>query len=145
MTKSQNRFHTAPAFWVILLLGVLLSLPLHAAENRLPGTWQVVGTPDPASMVDPFVNFSRISQDGDMVNVDPIEGTSVGNWAYIGAGQYAVTFHGFLPGGLHFKVEGLVHTVQGGDQFTGPFVTDVMDPGGNVVFSFGGTVTGTRL
>jgi hypothetical protein len=130
---------------MVLILGLVLSLPVLADDNKLPGTWEVTGTPDPASMVDPFVNLARISKDGGIVNVDPSEGTAVGGWKYLGAGHYVVTFHGFLPGGLRFKVEGLVQTVDGGSRFTGPFVTDVMDPGGNVVFSFSGTVTGIRI
>jgi len=144
--KSNEHTWGPPAAWMALVLGLLLSLPAMAGDKKLPGTWEVVGTPDAGSMVDPFVNLARIDADGGIVNVDPSEGTAVGDWKYLGTGHYAVTFHGFLPGGaLRFKVEAVVLVSPGGSQFGGPFVTDVSDGSGNVVFSFGGEVQASRL
>lgn len=147
MDKSRKCAWTIPTAWLVLVLGLLMSFSVQAGDNKLQGSWEVVGTPDPASMVDPFVNLSRMSADGGIINVDPNEGAAVGDWKYLGAGNYSVTFRGFLPGGsgLRFKVESVVQVSQGGGQFTGPFVTDVTDENGNAVFSFGGQVSATRL
>jgi hypothetical protein len=145
MMKSNERTCGLVQVWVVLILGLVLSLPAMARHNGLAGTWEVAGTPDPSSMVDPFVNLARISRDGSIVNVDPTEGAAVGEWRRVGPRTYTVTFYGFFPGNLRFKVEGLVELSHGGNRFSGPFVTELSDSSGNVVFSFGGEVDASRL
>ena len=64
------------------------------------GSWQITGTPAPNScgVTDPFTNFSVISFDGTMVNVDPVVGSSVGEVFRTGRLTYGVGFFGtFSP------------------------------------------------
>lgn len=149
MMKVNKCVYGLPAAWVALVLGLVLSLPVLAGDNRLSGTWEVAGTPDATSQVEPFVNLARISRDGGIVNVDPNEGAAVGDWEHLQGHWYKVGFQGFLPAGngpsLRFKVDAIVKLAGNGKRFRGPFVTDVMDSAGNVVFSFGGEVEATRL
>ncbi len=51
--------------------------------NQVAGHWLIEGTPSPGSPQSPFVNVATLTDDGQVVNVDPDVGTSVGGWRRI--------------------------------------------------------------
>ena len=75
-------------------------------------------------------------------------GIGLGSWESRGRGRVAVTFQRF-----EFNAEGVpagrtvvrTEVTVSGEEFSGPFEFDAFDPAGNVVFSSGGTATGTRF
>ena len=159
MSRTKARSHTAAPFTasvatLALLLGLALvpsATPLEAVSTgagaRLAGTWEIFVEPDPQSGVAPVVNFATLTRDGKIVNVDPGLGTAVGAWRNL-SGTYAITFHGFMELGgqtLTYRVRGTVALDATAEQFSGPFVTEVRDLNGNLLLSFEGTVTATRL
>jgi hypothetical protein len=108
----------------------------------------VNGTPAPESGLPPFVNVAFITKDGRLVNVDPFSGTSVGEWAKASHDRYAVTFMTFTTQNgdvLRIRVRATLEIDGTGDEFSGPFHTEVFDSGENLVLEFDGTVHGTRF
>jgi hypothetical protein len=136
--------------WIAIPLA--LSVSQASANGWLPkgivGTWVVEGQPNPGSGVAPFVNIATAGRnglspgDGTVVNVDPTVGTAVGTWKHAGGLAYTVTFSGFLAPELRYVVRATVNVT--GNTFTGPFDTDVLDPDGNLLFEYAGTVNGVR-
>lgn len=116
--------------------------------NGIVGLWVIEGQPDPASGVAPFVNIATAARDGfslgegTVVNVDPMVGTAVGNWKYVGGSAYKVRFSGFLSPAVRYVVRASLNVT--GDTFTGPFNAEVLDLNGVVLFQYGGTVNGAR-
>jgi hypothetical protein len=144
--------------WVAGLLVATLGSPAFAGlDDKLAGLWVVEGYPNPESGVPNFVNVTTMTRaapgsgyaaKGQIVNLDPSEGATVGGWERLDQHTYAVTFTGFLPPADGVTLRVVVHATAelhaGGDHFSGPFRTDVLDLDGNVVFSFEGTVFATR-
>lgn len=74
-----------------------------------------------------------------------------GLWALTGNGEFALTFYGAFIGSVidpqpqgTYKVRSKLTTNEAGDQFSGPFIIDIFDPSGNLVFSLDGTVQARR-
>jgi hypothetical protein len=136
----------------LLLLGGLAAVTAVGAAtvsaqppaNQIHGHWLIEGTPDPASGLAPFVNVAALTPGGQMVNVDPGVGTSVGGWRRIKGREYAVTFTGFAPGGLRYVVRATATLSPGGQQLSGPYYSEFFDPAGTLVFAYGGTVAASR-
>ena len=113
-------------------------------ELTLAGSWVVSVTPAPESDIPPFVNLTAFTKDGRMINSDPTDGASVGEWRKTGSRQFALTFMGFTKDGedvLLFKTRATAEVDKSGDTFAGPFRT--VDGEGNEVLA--GTVRGTRF
>ena len=117
----------------------------HHAQ-RILGTWVVDVSPTGDEQFQALVTFSA---GGGVVETESTSpGTALGSWESRGRGRVAVTFQRF-----EFDAEGepagrvVVRTevVLRADEFSGPFEFEVFDTAGNVVFSGGGTATGTRL
>jgi hypothetical protein len=92
-----------------------------------------------------FVNVVTMGEDGEVINVDPAEGTAVGGWKKVAPFRYAITFTGFIVDGastVRYVVSSTV--VVTGSRFHGPFRTEVLDLSGNPLFSFEGTVSAER-
>ena len=43
------------------------------------------------------------------------------------------------------RVRSQIHLTPGGDEWSGTFEVDILDPDGNVLFTDSGTVSGTRI
>lgn len=131
------------------MLMFLLAVPAIAGPgngNHLAGTWEVIGSPDPASGIPEFLNLSLISKEGTIINEDPAEGTSLGGWNFEGKNRYSIKFYGFIPAAnLRHSVTSEVTLGNSGDTFSGPFRSDVFDMQGTFLFSFEGQVNATRL
>jgi hypothetical protein len=138
---------------VLLLAGLAVATGVWSAAvsaqppaNQVAGYWLIEGTPDPASGLAPFVNLATLTQSGEIINVDPGVGTSVGGWARLGGRQYAVTFTGFLPGGdgSRYVVRATATLDQRGSHLWGPYRTDFLTPDGVPFFTHDGTVRAWR-
>jgi hypothetical protein len=119
--------------------------PRPGHYSSLAGFWVIEGFPEPGSGVPDFVNLATMGKHGEVINVDPIEGTGVGGWKKVSPQQYAVTFTGFIVDGgstVRYIVSSTV-TVSG-SHFHGPFRTEVLDLDGNPLFHFEGTVNAER-
>jgi hypothetical protein len=102
----------------------------------------------------PFLSLATFTRDGGIVNSNsPGEhatSTGHGRWLKTGSGEFAVTFihihydaSGQFAGTL--KVRASLSLDSDGNELSGPFQTDIFDAGGNLFFSFGGTVNATRI
>ncbi len=142
---SKNRLSGLLAVCAALPLTAAMMGPAAAPPNRLAGSWEVVGTPDPVSGIPPFLNFTTFDGDGSIVNIDPSVGTGVGRSARSGPMSYDTTFFGFLDAGgpATYKVTSTL-TLAGPDAFSGPFLTEVFDLNGEFLFSYTGAVSGMR-
>ena len=84
---------------------------------------------------------------GNIINVDPLDGVGVGQWRKKGK-TCSVTFRGFTKidqQSYVYKVRGEVVLSKDGKTFDGPFVTEIFDADGNVMFAVPGTVHGVRF
>jgi hypothetical protein len=117
-------------------------------SQHLEGSWIVNVTPSGPDAPPPFVNLGAFTRDGSVVGVDSFGGGSVGEWTRIGHAQFGVTFVGlFSENGqfFRFKVRSNITLNQKANEFTGPFLTEVTDSEGNLLFSFQGTVQASRI
>ena len=122
----------------------------YARNSRLAGVWRIEGHPDPASTIPSFVNLAMVTPSGKIVNVDPAIGAGVGDSRRVRRGVYDVTFYGFLeltPGEpLQYEVQGTLEVDFQAGTLSGPFTTLVHSlDGSTMLFSYQGTVDGTRL
>jgi hypothetical protein len=125
---------------------------LAAAKKgrTVTGSWTVNAVPAPESGAPVFVSLATLTRDGSIVNSGmPGQSTGHGQWVKTGS-QFAVTFihllydvNGQVTGKV--KVRASLTVDAQGDEISGPFNTDVFDAGGNPIFSFEGTVHGTRI
>ncbi len=118
---------------------------------RIAGTWEIVGTPDPGGCgpQTPFTNVSTVTFGGQITNVDPVLGASVGQVYRLGKKTYAVGFFGFInaaPGViLNLEVQGTLKLINLGEA-AGKFRSIVTDPNGIIPDCvYEGTIQGTRL
>ena len=143
----------------IVLLGLFMSAGVAAANsayvdppqdqrfNSPVGAWIVDVQPDPALGAPAVVNYASLTQDGRIMNTDQTGTVSLGEWRPVGHRQYAVTFRGQYQANDQFfslKVCSTLTLNAAGEEFTGPFTTDIYDAGGNWVASIHGTVRATR-
>jgi hypothetical protein len=131
---------------VILCLG--LAATAEAGHKHLTGLWEITGTPSIESGVPEFVNLTLFGKDGELVNIDPSEGASIGSWKRIAHKTYSARFFGFIPLGPEtkgrFEVNGTLYLGDDKSSLYGDFVTEVtLD--GMPVFDFDGTISGIRL
>jgi hypothetical protein len=144
---SKVKFYVLPLLVTILLLTVQ-NKTAHAGSNRIAGTWIVNGTFDPESGLPPFVNIVVFTTHGTVVNVDPVDGTGVGQWQKIGDHDYSVIFMGFtvIDGqSLMYRVRSQSqHLSESGNEFNAPFTTEILDGNGSIMFSVSGTVHAVR-
>ena len=103
-----------------------------------------------------FVGLGNFSSDGGVVNTTsdslpfPTETPGFGRWTKTGPQTYAITFFTLVgaPDGTLAatgKVRATVTLSPSGDEFTGVFQVDLVDPSGVLIVSDTGTVTGTRI
>jgi hypothetical protein len=144
----------------VILAGFLIlgaaALPLAgAAAGPIPatatGVWEVTPQPEPNNCLPPgppMANLTTFSQDGTLINVDPLLGTAVGRVSKGPQQTFYSTFFGttFVPdlgGILRYEVNG-VSSIGSNDDFLGTFVTTLTFPNGDTC-TFEGVVTGQRL
>lgn len=120
-------------------------------SRTVTGSWIVNAMPAPEAGVPPLMSLATITRDGGIVNSPmPGQGTGPGQWVKTGSEEFAVTFIHLLYD-VNGQFTGTVKvraslTVDGeGNEFSGPFKTDIFDASGNPLFSFEGTVHGTRI
>ena len=133
----------------ICLAFMLAATPATAGANvnKIKGTWEVAGNPEPTCGVGPFVNLVSIARGGTLVNVDPELGAGVGEVYRIGGKTFAAGFFGFINTGqaiLRYEVSGKLKLVNDG-YMTGTFTAVLLDPAGQPFCSYDGTLEGTRL
>ena len=118
---------------------------------KMAGTWEIVGTPDPGgcgpSM--PFTNVTNVTRDGQIMNVDPVLGASVGQAYKLGKKTYGVGFFGFInpaPGlTLRLEVQSTLKLINLGE-VAGKFRSIITDPNGIIPECvYEGTIQGSRL
>ncbi len=132
------------------------ALPLaDASAGPIPatvtGVWEVTPQPEPNSCLPPgppVANIGIFTQEGSLINVDPLLGTAVGKISKGPRQTFYSTFFGttFVPGLggiLRYEVNG-VSSIATNDAFEGAFATTVTFPNGDTC-TFEGTVTGQRL
>jgi len=124
---------------------------LTAAEpdaHSLAGSWIVTVTPDPETGVPPFVNYAAMTKDGMIIGSNETGHASIGVWTRTAGNQSATTFMGFdtMDGQIiQYKVRSTVELSRDGEEFTGPFVTEIFDADGNTLFTVTGTIQATRI
>ena len=78
------------------------------------------------------------------------ESAGYGSWVRAGNNQFAIAFVGNSFGsdgtvGSTYKVRAWVSLTTTQNSFVGPFTTEIFDLGGNLLATFTGTVTATRI
>jgi hypothetical protein len=141
-------------FTLVLLLLAALSgtvvaqshLDLSATEaHSLAGSWVVTVKPDGAPS---FVNYTAMHSGGRVVTSNETGKAAIGEWVRVGGNQFAVTFMGFdVADGqtIGYKVRGTLELSQDAERMMGPFVTDIFDAEGKLLFSVTGKMEGTRI
>ena len=120
-------------------------------SRTVTGSWRVNAMPAPEAGVLPLMSLATFTRDGGIVDSSmPGQSSGHGQWVKTGNEEFAVTFIHLL-----FDVTGQFTgtvkvraslTVDGeGNELSGPFKTDIFDASGNPLFSFEGTVHGTRI
>ena len=131
---------------LILCFGIAATA--QAGHTQLTGLWEITGTPSPESDVPEFVNLALFGKDGELVNIDPSEGASIGSWKRIAHRTYTVSFVGFIPLGPEtkgrFVVNGTLYLEDDNISLYGDFLTEVTLDGVPVI-DFDGTISGSRL
>lgn len=118
-----------------------------AGVNKIKGTWEIIGNPEPTCGVGPFVNLASISRGGTMVNVDPQLGAGVGEIFRVGGKEFAAGFFGFINTGqaiLRYEVSGKL-TLVNNAYMNGTFTATLFDPAGQAFCSYNGTIEANRL
>jgi hypothetical protein len=151
------------------LIGVSLSMALVISAVAVPPEVAAQGTPNgrktlvgawfstvTPTLVEPFVGLGTFSADGGLTNISsvslgsPLESPGYGQWVKTGANTYAVTFLTISADSaghhtLTSKVRANLRLGANGDDFIGDFQVDFFDPGGVLLVSDTGIVTGTRI
>jgi hypothetical protein len=116
--------------------------------HSLAGSWIITVIPDPQTGAPPFVNYAAMTKDGMIINSNETGHASIGVWTRTAGNQFAATFMGYDASGeeiIQYKVRSTIELSQDGEEFTGPFVTDLFDADGNLFFTVTGTVQATRI
>lgn len=114
--------------------------------RRIAGTWKVEVIPDSDAGIPPITNIASFDRTGQVVNLDPGLGSSVGRWARFAHGQYAFRFTGFAAeDGSRYVVTAFATLDSGAMKLSGRFHTRFLDPDGNQTFDFVGEIVLTRI
>lgn len=137
---------------VVAGVSLVYAQPSLAGADRdahsLAGSWIINVTPDPTTEVPPFVNYAAMTKDGRLINSDSAGLASVGEWSRTAGNRFAVIFMGYAVSDgqtIQSKVRGTLELSRDGEEFTGPFVTEIFDADGNLIFTVTGTVQGERI
>ena len=113
-----------------------------AGDQGLVGSWVITAQLEGDEPL-AFVNFATIMPGGVLIATAPDSPLGHGAWERAGDGDYALTIvfpdfddEGDLEGRI--TVRATVTLGRDGDTFAGPFVTEVADLAGEVLFSYGG-------
>ena len=118
------------------------------ANQSLAGAWMVIATIEDPSGIPPITNPAVMTQDGLIINSNETGNTAIGVWAKANDNQYATTFTGFeVSEGqtIQYKIRATLTLSKDGQTYTGPFVNEIFDSAGNLLFSITGVVNGTRM
>ena len=122
-----------------------------AEQQGIVSSWILTATVTDQGDRFSFVNFSTFMPGGGLVTTAPDSPLGHGAWEPSGDGAYAVTIvfpdfdddEGALEG--QATVRATITLGPDGTTFTGPFLTEIIDDAGDVLFSYGGTVEGQRI
>lgn len=144
-----------------ILIAAMLSCSTTTAQSLLPvqtleGAWNaslVFNEPGlPPCAPAPALAVATAPGRGTMVaeSCYASESAGYGAWLRTGNNQFAITFIGnsFGADGTvsgTYKVRAWVSLNSTQNSFTGPFTSEIFDLGGNLLVTFTGTVTGTRI
>ncbi len=123
----------------------------NGRSKKLLGSWNVVVTTETQGAT--FPALLTFSSDGGMIadeTPSPFETSGHGNWVSTDGGAVAFTFMsliGSAEGTLStkLKVVGRLVYDDSTDSWSGPFKIDVLDPGGQVIFTDHGAFSLTRI
>jgi hypothetical protein len=116
--------------------------------HSMVGSWQVNVVPDPTTGVPPTVNFSVMTEDGMIINVNEKGLAAVGQWERLADSEVATTFRGSEANdgqSVRYRVMSTVALGADGLSFSGPFSTDIHDTDGTLLASVSGSVQATRM
>ena len=127
--------------------------PGKGAVKTLVGAWFSTVTP---TVIPAFVGLGTFTADGGMVNTTslslgaPLESPGHGQWIKTGPRTYDVTFFTVSAdaAGNHIltsKVRAKLRLSADGNEFTGVFQVDVLDPNGEPLGSDTGTIRSRRI
>lgn len=139
---------TLLAIGVSMVYGQELLMGRGHYARTVAGSWFVTAIPDPATGFPPMVSYSAMTRDGRMIGSGATGLATIGEWQRSGGSQFATTFKGYevYEGQIiHNNVRAVLQLSRDGEEFSGPFVNEVSDVDGNVLFAIGGTVQGTRM
>jgi hypothetical protein len=122
-----------------------------AEQEGIGGSWIITATVTDQGDEFSFVNFSTFMPGGGLVTTAPDSPLGHGAWELSADGTYALTMifpdfdddEGALEG--QAMVRATVTLDPDGNTFTGPFLTEISDDAGDVLFSYGGTAQGQRI
>jgi hypothetical protein len=108
------------------------------------------------SLQPPFVGLISFNADGNAIETNALtlasslESPGHGQWIHVKHRRYALTFVNLEvnPDGSFAgtgTVRSQIQLEPGGDEWSGTFEVDILDPAGNVLFTDSGTVSGTRI
>lgn len=146
MYKKISKPIVLASIWLVFIAGA----PAVHADNgvkSIAGTWEINGNPEPTCGVGPFVNLVSISRAGTVINVDPDVGTGVGEVHRTGGKQFGVGFFGFIrteTALLRYEVRGEM-TIVNAALLNGTFTATILDPSGNPICAYDGTLVANRL
>jgi hypothetical protein len=162
-TKSEKvgLFRLLLAIALVMFAAAALSMQISAdvrggsdaGTKTLAGAWFSTVTP---TQVPAFVGLGTFSADGGITNTtslslgSPLESPGHGQWVRTGRDRYAVTFFTISAdaAGNHIltsKVRANLQLSADGDEFTGVFQVDVLDPNGVLLGSDTGNVRAIRI
>jgi hypothetical protein len=125
----------------------------HPVEQTIVGSWFVTVTPN---IMPAFVGLITATADGGLIETNALtlasslESPGHGRWIHTTYGKYAITFVNLEvnPDGSFAgtgKVRAKLTLAPSGDDISGTFDVDILDPNGVVLFSDSGTVSATRI
>ncbi len=156
----MNRMHR---FWPALLAACVLLLPamLPAQSNHQPtGSWQfLIKVQVPGEPV--IANLAAFHADGTVTAVSPAApdlnntffSVGVGVWRRTTASQFEAKFYSMMhvptnAGPMlvgYQRAAGVFALNKDGNALSGTFKVEILDPAGNVLESFNGTIEGNRI
>ena len=149
--RTRNLLAAALMTFAVVAAAETVAADTTRQGASLVGAWFNTVTP---TLLPPFVGIGNFTADGGVINTtslslgQPLESPGHGQWVRVGRDLYAVTFLTVSSdaAGNHILTSKVRARIQvNGDTFIGVFQVDVFDPGGGLLVSDTGTVTGARI
>lgn len=151
-TKSKNSDKAADitGAW-------LVNLSINGEANDSAASQRQTQPPSGAKTQAPFIAVETFHPDGTFTETSltdllpPAGPPGQGVWAKTGAREFALTFYGVTVGDLTnpqfqgtYKVRSKLTLSRAGEEFSGPFIVEIYDTTGALLFTLEGTAQGRR-